>query len=68
MSTFIIFADQVFLDPTFFGIFVCSPLWLMFVLYDDDDDDDDDEWTIVQSLRIHMYICYKKISCNKGVM
>ena len=29
----IIFADQVFIDPTFFGIFVCGPLWLMFVLY-----------------------------------
>ena len=28
-----IFADQVFIDPTFFGIFVCSPLWLMFVLF-----------------------------------
>ena len=30
----IIFADQVFIDPTFFGIFVCvlcSPLWLIFV-------------------------------------
>ena len=29
------FADQVFIDPTFFGIFVavlCSPLWLMFVI------------------------------------
>ena len=22
----VIFADQVFIDPTFFGIFVCSPL------------------------------------------
>ena len=22
----IIFADQVFIDPTFFGIFVCGPL------------------------------------------
>ena len=31
-----IFADQVFIDPTFFGIFVCGPLqswWLMFVLF-----------------------------------
>ena len=27
MSTFIIFfADQVFIDSTFFGIFVCGPL------------------------------------------
>ena len=26
MSTFIIFADQVFVDPAFFGIFVCGPL------------------------------------------
>ena len=25
-SSAIIFADQVFIDPTFFGIFVCGPL------------------------------------------
>ena len=33
----IIFADQVFIDPTFFGIFVCGPvqsLVLMFVLHE----------------------------------
>ena len=29
----VIFADQVFIDPTFFGTFVCSPLWSMFTLY-----------------------------------
>ena len=29
----VIFADQVFIDPTFLGTFVCSPLWLMFILY-----------------------------------
>ena len=26
MSTLIFFANQVFIDPTFFGIFVCGPL------------------------------------------
>ena len=32
----IIFADQVFIDATytFFGVFVCGPLWLTFVLYE----------------------------------
>ena len=29
----VIFADQVFIDPTFLGTFVCIPLWLMFILY-----------------------------------
>ena len=28
---FVIFAVQVFIDPTFFGIFVCGPLWIVFV-------------------------------------
>ena len=27
----IIFADQVFIDPTFFGIFVCGPLQFLVV-------------------------------------
>ena len=31
-SLLVIFTDQVLLDPTFCGIFVCGPLWLMFVL------------------------------------
>ena len=29
----VIFAGQIFMDPTFFGIFVCNPLCSMFVLY-----------------------------------
>ena len=30
---YVIFADQVFVDPTFLGTFVCSPLWLIFIPY-----------------------------------
>ena len=38
MSKLFIFADHVFINPTFFGILnmfavLCSPLWLMFVHY-----------------------------------